>query len=59
MPNLVELHVAKVSDGTYVLRTDKGVVVTAVNFGQVVKRAREFFDEVIVKGSKEEVAQAE
>lgn len=44
-PGFEELHVAKVSDGSYILRSDKGVVVTAQNFGQVKKRVAEFFGE--------------
>ena len=58
MPGFEELHIAKVADNTYIVRTDKGVVVTAQNFGQAVKRAREFFGEVIVK-PRGEAAEAE
>lgn len=45
MPGFNELHIAKVGDGSFILRTDSNVVVTAQNFGQVKKRAAEFFDE--------------
>lgn len=45
MPGLLELHIAKVADNTFVLRSDRGVVVTAPTFAAVVKRAREFFSE--------------
>ena len=56
LPGFNELHVAKVADGTYIIRSDKGVVVTAQNFGQVKKRAAEFFDETKSNQQQEEVA---
>lgn len=44
MPGFTELHIAKVADGSFVLRTDNQVVVTAQNFSQVKKLAASFFD---------------
>lgn len=53
-PGYEELHIAKVSDGTYICRSDKNVVVTATNFGQAVKQARSFFGEEITRTKGEE-----
>ena len=44
MPGFEELHVAKVSDGTFIVRSDRSVVVTASNLAQAVKRVKEFFE---------------
>lgn len=52
LPGFNELHIAKVSDNSYIVRSDKGVVVTATNFGQAVKQARSFFDEEILRGGR-------
>lgn len=49
-----EAGISQVSDGTYVVKDNGGTVVTAQNFGQVVKRLRAFFDEEIVKLKSDE-----
>lgn len=44
LPGFEELHVAKVSDGTFIVRSDRSVVVTAPTLTQAVKKVKEFFD---------------
>lgn len=56
-----EFTIVKSDNNGYIIKAlhpeeNKGTLTTHANFGQVVKQAREWFDEVVVKG-KTEVAE--